>query len=95
MADEDEEADQPAVELGEGPQVAGAPVARVASRLSWPRSKSDVLAQEGDTEIRTADGPVPLADLLADADTPYFATRREFVADVRGVIGYEPVETAE
>ena len=33
--DEDEEEDGPVVELGEGKAVEGAPLARVASRLTW------------------------------------------------------------
>lgn len=94
MADEEDE-EAPAVELGEGPAVEGAPLGRVASRLSWPRPKSDVIVQEGETTIRTPDGPIPLADILEDVENTYFATRREFVQDVREVIGYGPVETAE
>lgn len=91
--DDDEEA--PSVELGSGPSVEGAPLGRVASRLSWPRGKSDVSIQEGETKIRTADGPIQLDDILDEVDTSYFATRREFVHDVRAVIGYGPVETTE
>lgn len=90
MSDEEDEA-APAIELGEAEPVPGAPLARVASRLSWPRAKSDVLAQEGETTVRTAEGPQPLATILEEVETPYFGTRREFVADVREVIGYGPV----
>ena len=92
MSDDDAD-EEPVVELGPGASVDGAPLGRVASRLSWPRSKSDVIAQEGTTELRTADGPQALEDVLTAVETPYFATRREFVEDVRGVIGYGPVET--
>lgn len=94
-SDEEDEADEPVVELGDGPAVTGAPVGRVASRLSWPRSKSDVIEQAGSTELRTPEGPQPLAELLADVDTNYFASRRAFVGAVRDVIGYEPVATDE
>ena len=90
---EDNEEEVPAVELGGGPSVDGAPVGRVASRLSWPRSYSDVIVQEGQTQIRTASGPTPLEDILAEVDSTYFPTRRAFVSDVRTVIGYGPVKT--
>lgn len=95
MADDEDEEETPAVELGEGPAVEGAPLGRVASRLSWPRAASDVVVQEGETTIRTADGPVALAEILDDVEIGYFGTRREFVDAVRKVIGYGPVETAE
>ena len=94
MADDDDE-EAPAIELGEGPDVAGAPVARVASRLSWPRSKSDVIVQEGETTIRSGEGPQVLEDVLEEIETPYFATRQEFVHDIREVIGDNPVDTYE
>ena len=93
MGDEDDEA--PEIELGEGPPVEGAPLARVVSRLSWPRAKSAVIEQEGETAIRTAEGPVTLTEILEDVDTSYFATSRDFVHDVREIIGYGPVQTAE
>lgn len=92
---EEDEADPPAVELGDHPPVEGAPLARIASRLSWPRAKSDVVVQEGDATIRTADGPQSLESVLEDVETPYFATRQEFVADVRDVIGYGPAPTTD
>lgn len=96
MADEeDEEAEEPPVELGEAVPVEGAPLGRIASRLSWPRSRSAVLEQEGETEIRTADGPRPVEAILEEVETPYFGTRQEFVHAVRDVIGYGPVQTAE
>lgn len=94
MAEEDEE-DAPTVELGEGAPVDGAPLARVASRLSWPRSQSDVVVQEGETLIRTAEGPQTVESILEDVETPYFGTRQEFVNAVRDVIGYGPVPTNE
>ena len=90
---EDNDEEEPAVELGEGPTVEGAPVSRIASRLSWPRAHSDVLVQEGETLVRTGDGPVALEDVLADVESTYFPTRRAFVQEVRAVIGYGPVQT--
>lgn len=96
MADDDEEAEEePAVELGEGAEVEGAPVARVASRLKWPQQRSRVLELEGDSEIRTPDGPRTIESVLEEVDTTYFAKRQEFVADVEDVVGRGPVATAD
>lgn len=95
MADNDEEAEAPAVELGEGEPVEGAPLARVASRLTWGIQRSEVIRKEGGETIRTPDGPQTLADVLEDVDETYFATRQEFTNAVRAVIGYDPVPTAE
>ncbi|ELZ91827.1 hypothetical protein C440_15984 [Haloferax mucosum ATCC BAA-1512] len=90
----DEEADEaPAVELGEGASVEGAPLARVASRLTWPQEKSRILQKEGDAVIRTPDGPQTLEDILADADETYFETRQTFVDDVYDIVGRAPVAT--
>ena len=94
MTDEEED-DHPSVELGEGPPVSGAPLSRVASRLSWPRSIDAIQEQAGDVEIRTADGPTRLDVILEEIEISYFGTRREFVNAVRDVIGYGPVATAE
>lgn len=94
MADDDSE-NEPAVPLGEGDPVEGAPVARVAERLMWGVEKSEIAAREGDTVVRTPDGPCDLADVLADVDQPYFATRQEFLDAVKEVIGTGPVPTAE
>ena len=95
MADDngDEEETGPAVELGSGDPVAGAPIARVASRLTWPQEKSEVRRKEGDQVIRTADGPRTLADLLEETDVVYFTRRQEFVGAVRDVTGLGPVPT--
>ncbi|RLM76331.1 DUF5789 family protein [Halorubrum sp. Atlit-26R] len=91
---EDEEAEaEPAVELGDGPDVAGEPVARVASRLTWPAKNSDVREQEGDAEIRTPDGPQTLDDVLADSEVPLFESRSDFVQAVEEVVGRGPVAT--
>lgn len=92
--EEAEEADEgPSVELGEGASVEGAPLARVASRLTWPIERSEVERKEGDTVVRTVDGPRELASVLDDVETTYFATRQEFVATVREVVGTGPVPT--
>ena len=96
MADDDtEEEAEPAVELGDGPAVEGAPLARVASRLTWPQEKSRVLDKEGDATIRTPDGPRELSDVLSEIDTTYFDRRQTFVETVEDAIGRGPVRTAE
>jgi len=94
MAD-DEEDEGPAVELGEGEPVEGAPLARVASRLTWGAKKSAIVDREGETTIRTPDGPQEVGDVLDEVDVPYFETRQEFTDEVRAVIGTGPVPTAE
>lgn len=93
--DTDEEDEAPAVELGSGEPVEGAPLARVASRLSWAIERSEVARKEGDAVIRTPDGPRELADVLDEVDVPYFQDRREFEEAVYGVVGRGPVPTAE
>lgn len=91
--DDDNEEDAPAVELGDGEPVEGAPIARVASRLTWALQQSEVDRKEGDTPIRTPDGPRELSAILEDVDNPYFETRREFEDDLREAIGAGPVQT--
>jgi hypothetical protein len=85
--------DELAVELGEGADVEGAPLARVSARLTWGIARSTVVDREGDTTIRTPDGPRELADILTDVETPYFADRNEFEDALRAVIGTGPVQT--
>jgi hypothetical protein len=92
--DEDEE-EAPAVELGEGEPVEGAPLARVAARLYWPVQHSEVDRKEGDQTIRTPDGPRELSAVLEEVDVSYFESRREFVDAVRDVVGTGPVPTAD
>ncbi len=91
MADEDDQS----VELGEHQPVAGAPLARVADRLTWPIEGSTVHDREGDTEVRTPNGPRPVAELLAEADVDYFPTREAFVEALEAVIGDGPVQPTE
>lgn len=96
MADEEEtEEEPPAVELGEGEAVEGAPLARVASRLTWPQEASRVRGKEGDAVIRTPEGPRTLTDVLDEVDETYFDTRQSFVEAVQGVVGVGPVRTAD
>jgi hypothetical protein len=91
--DEEEAEDAPAVELGDGEPVEGAPIARVASRLTWAIQKSEVDRKEGDTVVRTPDGPRELSAVLEDVDCPYFETRREFEDELRAAVGTGPVQT--
>jgi hypothetical protein len=93
MADDEEEG--PAVELGEGASVEGAPLARVASRLTWGVKRSAVVEREGDSVVRTPEGPRTLAAILEDVDVPYFERRQEFVETVRAEIGTGPIPTAD
>lgn len=95
MAEDTDEEDGPAVELGEGEPVEGAPVARVAERLTWAIQKSEIDRKEGETTIRTPDGPRALSSVLAEMDETYFPTRQAFVDAVRDVIGAGPVPTAD
>lgn len=92
MSDDDAD-DAPAVTLGDGPDVEGVPVARIAARLTWPRTHSDIVEAFGDTQIRTPDGPQPLETVLESVDRTYFDRRQTFVAAVLDVIGREPVAT--
>lgn len=94
MADESED-EEPAVELGEGAPVEGAPLARVSTRLMWGIEKSEIQEREGDTVIRTPDGPRELGDVLEEVDNTYFGTRQKFENAVRDVIGTGPVPTEE
>ncbi|MFB6096186.1 MAG: DUF5789 family protein [Haloferacaceae archaeon] len=97
MADEDEEQEEQevVVELGEGESVEGAPLARVTSRLTWPKEASLVRRKEGDSVIRTPEGPRELGDVLDEVDETYFESRRQFTEAVEAVVGTGPVETAE
>ncbi|WP_121741085.1 DUF5789 family protein [Natronorubrum halophilum] len=93
MSDEDDE--EPAVTLGAQTPVEGAPLARVTSRLTWPKEKSEIERLEGDSIVRTPDGPRALAAVLEDVDETYFQRRQEFEAHVRAVVGTGPVPTAD
>ncbi len=93
MSDDDTE-EEPAVPLGDGPDVEGVPLARVASRLTWPQECSRIVDKEGEAVIRTPDGPRELADVLESVEETYFDRRQTFLAAVRDEIGHGPVETA-
>ncbi|ELY51178.1 DUF5789 family protein [Natronolimnohabitans innermongolicus] len=91
----DEEDEEPAVALGERTPVEGAPLARVTSRLVWPKEKSEIERLEGDSVIRTPDGPRELASVLEEIDETYFQRRQEFRSHVEAVIGTGPIPTAD
>ena len=93
MSEDDE--DEPAVELGDHTPVEGAPLARVSSRLHWPIQASEVDRLEGETVLRTPDGPVKLEDLLSNVEETYFETRQAFERHIRDVAGDGPVRTVE
>lgn len=92
MADDD--SDEEAIELGSGEPVEGAPLARISARLMWGIEKSTIADREGDTPIRTPDGPRELREILEGVDTTYFDTRQTFEDAVHEVIGPGPVPTA-
>lgn len=93
MTDEDE--DEPAIELGDGEPVEGAPLARISARLMWGIEKSTVRDREGETLVRTPDGPREFGEVLDEVDHTYFDTRQTFHEAVREVIGTGPVPTAD
>lgn len=95
MSDDEEEEDAPLVELGEGADVEGAPIARVASRLHWPVQQSEIRRKEGDSVVRTPDGPRTVGELLDSVENPYFQSRQEFVTACREVAGDGPIPTDE
>jgi len=95
MSDEDDADEEatPTVQLGDGRTVEGAPIARIAARLAWPQTKSDILEKFGETDIRTPDGPQSLATILESVEDTYFDRRQTFVSAVRDVVGREPIAT--
>jgi hypothetical protein len=97
MSDTDGETEEegPAIPLGEGEPVEGAPLSRVTSRLHYAIGKSDVVRREGDTVVRTPDGPRELASVLEEVEAVYFDTRQALERAVRDVIGTGPIPTAE
>jgi hypothetical protein len=89
--DSEGEAAEPVVELGEGADVEGAPVVRVAHRLNWGIERSEIREREGDTVIRTPEGPRELGDVLDAVEVPYFQSRQEFLRTGRAETGRGPV----
>jgi len=92
---DDDDTDEPAVELGEGEPVEGVPTSQVSARLMWGIEMSDLRRREGDTVVRTPDGPRELGDILDEIDETYFDRRQSFESAVRDVIGFGPVSSAE
>jgi len=95
MADDDDSEEEPAVTLGDGDPVEGAPIARIAARFMWGIEKSAIDEREGETVVRTPDGPRELSEILDEIDHTYFATRQAFRDAFDGAVGTGPVPTAE
>ncbi|MFW6448858.1 MAG: DUF5789 family protein [Halobacteriota archaeon] len=95
MAEDEADEAEPAVELGPGATVEGAPLARVAARQTWPKEKSEIIERDGHVEIRTAAGPVELAEVLSAVDDTYFASERHFTEAVREQLPAGPVPTED
>ena len=93
MAENGDEKEDLVVELGDGDPVRGVPLARVASRLTWPIEASEIERKEGRVEVRTPNGTRPIADIIAEVEVTYFERRQEFVDAVRDVVGVGPVPT--
>jgi len=94
-ADEDEEPEEDhPIQLGVGEDIEGVPLAQVSARLMWGIERSQIRRREGDTVIRTPDGPRELGDVLDEIDLTYFEKRQEFEEAVRDVIGTGPIPTA-
>lgn len=90
MSDNDED-EEVKIELGPETPVEGAPIARIASRFHYAIEKSEIIRREGDTTIRTPDGPRTLEDILAESEDVYFGTRQAFINAVEDVIGTGPI----
>lgn len=90
-----EDSEEPEITLGDAAPVEGAPPARVAERLTWGIEKSEIDRREGETLIRTPDGPQELSSVLTSVDRTYFATSQEFEDAIRSVIGWGPIPVAE
>lgn len=95
MSEDDDDAEDTGVTLGSEAAVKGAPVARVASRLHWGMSKGEIGEREGDTVVRTSEGPQELGTILESVEVPYFESRREFVDAIRAEIGVGPIPEGE
>lgn len=95
MADEDAETEGPAVELGDHQPVEGAPIARVAARLHYGIPRSDVERREGETVVRTPEGPQTVSALLETVDATYFARREDLEGALREAAGRGPIPTGE
>jgi len=75
--------------------VEGAPIERIASRLTWPQEKSEIVRKEGGELIRTPDGAKKLEELLEEVDTTYFSKRQMFVEVIEKRIGKGNVSVVE
>lgn len=91
MSDDESAEEELTIELSDAEPVEGAPIARIASRLTWPQEKSTIIEKEGDSTVRTTDGPQSLEAILSEVETTYFSDRQGFLEAVREVIGIGPM----
>ena len=83
------------MELDVDGTVEGAPIERIASRLTWPQEKSEIVRKEGGELIRTPNGARKLEDLLEGVDTTYFSKRQMFVEILEKQIGKGTILVSE
>jgi len=95
MADDEEEEEGPAVELGEHRPVEGAPIARLTARLHYGIERSEVDRRLGDEQVRTPDGPRRLGDVLDAVEETYFPRQQDLETAVREAVGHGPVPAGE
>ena len=75
------------IELDIDGTVEGAPIVQIASRLTWPQEKSEIIRKEGDEFVRTPKGSVKLRELLENVDVKYFSKRQVFISELEMAMG--------
>jgi|GEM_PF-1368100 hypothetical protein len=75
------------IELDIDGTVDGAPIVQIASRLTWPQEKSEIIRKEGDEFVRTPKGSVKLRELLENVDVKYFSKRQVFISELEMAMG--------
>jgi len=94
MSDEDEGGGAGSLTRRVDP-VEGAPLARVSSRLTWPKEKSEVDRLEGESVIRTPTDPANCPPCSRTSMKRTSSATRNSEANVRDVIGTGPIPTAD
>lgn len=84
-----------AIELDIDGTIEGAPIVQIASRLTWPQEKSEIIRKEGDTFVRTPNGSVKLGELLENVDVKYFSKRQVFISELEMAIGKGAIPVIE
>jgi len=82
-----EEVEIDVIELDIDGTVDGAPIVQIASRLTWPQEKSEIIRKEGDEFVRTPKGSVKLRELLENVDVKYFSKRQVFISELEMAMG--------